>query len=111
VKKLVTPVLQRVLGLLVFTALFVSPIVATDWPMWRYDAGRTASAPEELPVELHPQWIRQYSAREPVWDDPLNRDLMPLDAVFEPIVLGDTLFIGFNDRDKVVALDLRTGAE
>ncbi len=106
-KKLVKPVLLRVL---VFTALF-STAFALDWPMWRYDAGRTAASPEELPAELHPQWIRQYSAREPVWDDPLNRDLMPLDAVFEPIVLGDTLYIGFNDRDKVVALDIRTGAE
>ena len=79
--------------------------------MWRYDAGRTASAPEELPAQLHPQWIRQYSQREPVWDDPLNQDLMPFDRVFEPIVLGDTLYIGFNDRDKVVALDIHTGAQ
>ena len=50
--------------------------------MWRHDAGRTASSPEELPSELHPQWIRQYSQREPVWDDALNQDLMPLDRVF-----------------------------
>jgi outer membrane protein assembly factor BamB len=79
--------------------------------MWRYDAGRTASSPEELPPQLHPQWTRQYPKRVPVWDDPLNQDLMPLDRVFEPVVLGDTLYIGFNDSDKVVALDTRTGAE
>lgn len=84
---------------------------AADWPMWRYDAGRTASSPEELPARLYPQWVRQYAQREPVWDDPLNQDLMPLDRIFEPVVLGDTLYIGFNDRDKVVALDIRTGAE
>ncbi|MFB3826506.1 MAG: PQQ-binding-like beta-propeller repeat protein [Bryobacteraceae bacterium] len=84
---------------------------AADWPMWRYDAGRTASSPEELPAQLHPQWIRQYSQREPVWDDPLNQDLMPLDRVFEPVVLGNTLYMGFNDRDKVVALDIRTGTQ
>ena len=88
-----------------------SSALAGDWPMWRCDAGRTASSPEELPAELHPQWVRQYPAREPVWDDPLNQDLMPLDQVFEPIILGDTLYIGFNDTDKVVALDLHTGAE
>jgi outer membrane protein assembly factor BamB len=87
------------------------PAAAGDWPMWRYDAGRTAFSPEGLPSQLHPQWIRQYSQREPVWDDALNQDLMPLDRVFEPIVLGDTLYIGFNDRDKVVALDIRTGAQ
>jgi hypothetical protein len=67
--------------------------------MWRFDAGRTASSPEQLPPQLYPQWTRQYSQREPVWDDPLNQDLMPLDNVFEPIVLGNTLYIGFNDRD------------
>ncbi len=95
---------------LLFTALFSSAL-AGDWPMWRYDAGRTASSPEELPAQLHPQWTRQYSEREPVWDDPLNRDLMSFDAAFEPIVLGDTLYLGFNDRDKVVAVDIRSGAE
>lgn len=106
-KNLFAPV---VLGTL-FLAMLPPPAGAHDWPMWRYDAGRTAFSPEELPAELHPQWIREYGEREPVWDDALNQDLMPLDRVFEPIVLGDTLYLGFNDRDKVVALDIRTGAE
>ncbi|RPI24432.1 MAG: hypothetical protein EHM61_17080 [Acidobacteria bacterium] len=88
-----------------------SSALAADWPMWRYDAGRTASGPDELPAELCPQWVRHYPPREPVWDDPLNQDLMPLDQVFEPIILGNTVYIGFNDSDKVVALDLPTGAE
>ena len=39
----------------------------------------------------------------------LERLVAALDRVFEPIVLGNTLYIGFNDRDKVVALDTRTG--
>jgi len=101
--------------LLVLAALIAAalppPAAAGDWPMWRHDAGRTASSREELPAQLHPQWIRQYSQREPVWDDALNQDLMPLDRVFEPIVLGDTLYIGFNDKDKVVALDIHTGVQ
>ncbi|HCN27796.1 MAG TPA: hypothetical protein DIT64_03235, partial [Verrucomicrobiales bacterium] len=36
---------------------------------------------------------------------------MSYDRVFEPVVLGNKMFLGFNDRDKVVALDLDTGAE
>ena len=84
---------------------------AEDWPTWRYDKGRTAASPEALPDELHLQWVRQYTPREPVWDDPLNRDLMPYDEVFEPVVLGKTLFLGFNDSDKVVALDTGSGEE
>ncbi len=82
-----------------------------DWPMWRYDAQRTASSPEVLAPQLHRQWTRQYSPRVQVWDDPLNHDLMPYDKVFEPVVAGGRLFVGFNDSDKVVALDLGTGEE
>ncbi len=86
-------------------------LAAGDWPTFRYDAGRTATSPHELPAELHLQWARQYAPRVTVWDDPLNQDLMKYDRVFEPIVLGNTLFVGFNDSDKVVAFDTKTGAE
>ena len=84
---------------------------AADWPMWRCDAGHTGTSEAKLPDKLHRIWARDYSPREPVWDDPLNRDLMPYDTVFEPIVLGNTLFVGFNDSDKLVALDTATGKE
>jgi outer membrane protein assembly factor BamB len=82
-----------------------------DWPMWRYDAGRSASTPEQLPEELHLQWVAEYAPRVPVWDDPLNQNLMQFDRIFEPIVAGNRIFLGFNDQDKVVALDLNTGKE
>jgi len=84
---------------------------AGDWPMWRCDAGHTGATADELPETLHRIWTRDYPPREPVWEDPLNRDLMPYDTVFEPVVLGETLFIGFNDSDKLVALDTATGTE
>ncbi len=89
--------------------VLVGNCFAQDWPMWRYDAGRTAVSSEKLSHELHMQWVQHFSAREPVWDDPLNQDLMQYDSVFEPIVLGKTLFVGFNDYDKVAAFDLETG--
>lgn len=82
-----------------------------DWPMWRYDAGRTASSPEQLANTLYLQWEIKYPQRVTVWDDPLNQNLMQFDRVFEPIIVGDKMFLGFNDQDKVVALDLKTGRE
>jgi outer membrane protein assembly factor BamB len=91
--------------------LFITAAAAADWPMWRFDAGRTAASAEQLPAKLQLEWERAYSPREQVWDDPLNHDLMTYDRVFEPVVLGNRMFIGFNDADKVVALDLNTGAE
>ncbi len=89
----------------------VARTAAEDWPQWRFDANRSADSPENLPDRLQLEWTRAFSPRVQVWDDPLNHDLMPYDRVFEPVVLGERLFVGFNDRDKVVALDLRTGRE
>ena len=85
--------------------------IVRDWPQWRHDANHTANSPADLSTNLYLQWTRQYSQRVQVWDDPLNHDLMPYDKVFEPVVLGERMFIGFNDRDKVVALDIRTGRQ
>ena len=36
---------------------------------------------------------------------------MTYDRTFEPIVLDDRLFMGFNDRDNLQAIDARTGRE
>ncbi|MCE9546037.1 MAG: PQQ-binding-like beta-propeller repeat protein [Planctomycetia bacterium] len=88
-----------------------APALAGDWPMWRYDGTRSAASPDDLPANLQLAWVRQYAAREPVWDDPLNRDVMPYDQIFEPIIVGRRMIVGFNDRDKVVALDIDTGRE
>ncbi|MEA2053198.1 MAG: PQQ-binding-like beta-propeller repeat protein [Euryarchaeota archaeon] len=88
-----------------------APGAASDWPTWRYDLNRSASSPEGLPAELHVQWVHQYTPRERVWNDPLNWDMMRYDKNFEPIVLGDTMFLGFSDSDKIVALDTDTGEE
>lgn len=87
------------------------PVGGADWPLWRYDAGRSAASPDALPEGLNLEWVRTYSPRKQVWDDPLNHDLMPYDRVFEPVVMGSRLFLTFNDTDQVVALDTRSGQE
>ncbi|MBM4156270.1 MAG: hypothetical protein FJ221_14765 [Lentisphaerae bacterium] len=104
---------SRTLTLLPAVAAVCLPLAAgaADWPMWRHDAGRSADSPEELPAQLSLRWTRDYGPRTPAWEDPLNQDLMPFDSVFEPVVLGDLLFVPFNDRDRLAALDIRTGRE
>ena len=71
---------------LICVFLISTHAVGGDWPQWRYDGGRTAASPAELPQQLHLAWVNHYSPRTPVWDDPLNQDLMPYDSVFEPVV-------------------------
>jgi outer membrane protein assembly factor BamB len=89
----------------------VSRAQVYDWPMWRFDSNRSASTPEKLADKLYLQWQIKYTARIPVWDDPLNQNLMQYDRIFEPIVADNKIFLGFNDQDKVVALDINTGRE
>ncbi|MCR9199488.1 MAG: PQQ-binding-like beta-propeller repeat protein [Planctomycetaceae bacterium] len=80
-----------------------------DWPMWRGNAARTAAVNNELPGEMTVQWVRRQAARKQAWDDPLNLDLMTYDRVFEPIVYAGLLCVGYNDQDKLEAVDVETG--
>ena len=82
-----------------------------NWSVWRFDHGRSAASPEQLSDSLYLQWQVKYSPRIPVWDDPLNQNLMQFDRLFEPIVADNKIFLGFNDQDKVVALDINSGKE
>ncbi len=84
---------------------------AGDWPMWRYDAGRTAASPETLPDNLQLLWTREGTPRVQAWDDPLNLDLMAYDRLFEPIVMDGRMFVGHSDSDKLSAIDVNTGKE
>ena len=80
-----------------------------DWPMWRYNAGRSAASPEQLPAQLHLQWVRKLAAPKPAW--PESQDRLQFDASYEPVVAGKTVFVGSMVSDNVTAYDTETGAE
>ncbi|NIP91946.1 MAG: hypothetical protein GWO24_00060, partial [Akkermansiaceae bacterium] len=42
---------------------------AADWPMWRYDAERTAESPQQLPGDLELLWHRDLPEPRPAFDD------------------------------------------
>jgi outer membrane protein assembly factor BamB/precorrin-6B methylase 2 len=86
-----------------------SRLQSADWPMWRNDATRSGNSSENLPKSLHVEYVLRGTPRKPTWDDPLNEDVMSFDRVFEPIIMGNRLLVGFNDTDKVAAFDLSTG--
>lgn len=103
--------IAAVAAMVVATALSSTDLRAGDWPMWRFDSGRTAASPDGLPAELQLLWTRSGEPRVQAWDDPLNLDLMTYDRLFEPIVLDGRMFVGYSDRDKLVAIDTATGKE
>jgi hypothetical protein len=81
--------------------------VAADWPMWRHDAGRTGASAESLPSPLHLQWMRQLPAVTPAF----RSRRLQFDRGYEPVVMGERLFVALPHNDSVVAYDTRTGAE
>jgi outer membrane protein assembly factor BamB len=86
----------------------VTAASATDWPTWRFDAGRSASSPEQLSSSLNLQWTRVLPELKPAWPEDLR---LQFDASYEPVVAGETLFYGSSRNDSVTAVDLKSGKE
>jgi outer membrane protein assembly factor BamB len=99
-----------IIGCWIFPALFRPTMVyGHDWPMWRYDASRCAASPEELPTQMHLQWVRELAPPKPAW--PRSQDRLQFDASYEPVVAGKTIFVGSMVSDRVTAYDTETGIE
>ena len=80
---------------------------AHDWPMWRYDAARSAETPQALPAEMHLLWTRQFPELKPAY----RTERIQFDAGYEPVVLGKTIFLASSRNDSLTALDTETGKE
>ncbi len=83
--------------------------IAGDWPMWRFDAQRTAASPGELPATLYLQWVQERSTPAPAW--PASQNKLQFDATYEPVVLGTVLLVPSMVHDSIRACDTETGAE
>ncbi|MFW5693107.1 MAG: PQQ-binding-like beta-propeller repeat protein, partial [Thermoguttaceae bacterium] len=88
--------------------LLASPVWAGDWPQFRYDAGRTAASPHALPAELELHWVRTLPTPRPAFPHEVR---LAFDASYQPVVLGDTMFVPSMVNDSVAALDTATGEE
>ena len=91
-----------------FLACACAVATAADWPTWRCDPNRSGSTAERLPARLHLQWSLRLPALEPAWPD---EPRMRFDRVYQPVVAGQTLFVGSSHDDCVRALDVRNGGE
>jgi outer membrane protein assembly factor BamB len=97
-------------GCWVLPTFFLPTIVhGHDWPMWRYDAGRRAASPEELPAKMRLQWVRELAPPKPAW--PKSQYKLQFDASYEPVVAGKTIFVGSMVSDSVTAYHTETGTE
>ncbi len=112
-------------SLLVFALAFLVQSIssAADWPMWRHDSSRLSVTSEQLDdsnLELH--WKRQYSEPRPAWHNQQEVycyggpgyeiiQKLSFDIAYQPVVMGDTMYVGSMNSDWVAAIDLNTGVE
>ena len=80
---------------------------AEDWPMWRRDAGRTASTTEALPESLELKWSRSLPLISPAF----HSERLQFDAGYEPVVSGGNLLLASSRTDSVTAYEAATGRE
>ena len=88
--------------------LLTAQVRAGDWPQFRYDVGRTAASPHELPANLQLRWTRTLPVPRPAFPHEIR---LAYDASYEPVVLGRTMFVPSMVTDSVTALDTETGNE
>ena len=103
-------------GLIILMAALSNPegisAEPADWPMWQYDAARTAQTPVELDQELHLQWVRELPKPNRAW--PPQRDhrgKLDFDASYAPVVMGEQIFVSSNVTDSVTAYSIEDGTE
>jgi len=77
--------------------------------MWRYDSGRGSWSPDALPENLKLQWVRQLPAPAPAW--PKTQPKLQFDAVAEPVIMGERVFVPSSRNDSVTAYSTRSGEE
>ena len=65
----------------------VHPALAGDWPMWRYDAARSAAAPDEIAANPTLLWSRKLPPPRQAWPLEVHQRLN-FDASYEPVVMG-----------------------
>jgi outer membrane protein assembly factor BamB len=96
------------LGISILTMYLTSAVCsASDWPMWRRDAGRTGVTQEPLPAKLELKWSRSLPSIEPAFHSPR----LQFDAGYEPVVADGRLLVASSRNDSVTAYDTETGKE
>ena len=85
-------------------------LFAGDWPMWRYDAARSAASPDEIATNLTLLWSRKLPPPRQAWPLEVHQRLN-FDVSYEPVVMGQLMFLGSQNDGSVTAYDTATGAE
>ncbi len=104
--------MEKFSNIIILALLIILPageLFAGDWPQWRYDAARSATSPNELPEQLHLQWVLQLPTPRPAW--PSSQPSLRFDVSYSPVAAGELLFVPSMVTDSVTAYETDSGTE
>jgi len=101
--------MKAFLGIL-FLLTSVTGAYAADWPMWRYDATRSAASPDEIAATPVLLWSMKLPPVRQAWPLEPNQRIN-FDASYEPVAMGKLLFVSSPNDGSITAYDTDTGAE
>lgn len=101
-------------------ALLAAVVVASDWPTFRGDAQRSATANEELRLPLSQAWTHQPAQPpSPAWPEPALtnyailygplQQTLNFDTAFHVVADAGSVYFGSSSEDAVYSLDAATG--
>jgi outer membrane protein assembly factor BamB len=93
----------------------------SEWPMWRYDAGRSASADINIPENPILIWTRQLEEPKRCWPfqyeeyytsgNPSQIGKLSFDISYEPVIGEGKLFVPSMVSDRITAYSTDSGKE
>ncbi len=108
---------------LVLAVLLSRTALADDWPTYMHDNHRSGTTTEQLTLPLVEDWARYTTRRpRPSWSETsalqnfwwgwyAQESRVNVDRAFDVVVVGDGLYFGSSNSDKVTCLDARNGVE
>jgi len=86
---------------------FIQTVFGADWPMYRFDAARTAATPESVPDNMELLWTyKSRHAPRPAWP---KEERMVFDHVYRTVIGQGLLYFGSSVDGAVRCLDAATG--
>jgi len=89
-----------------FCLMSATRVYSSDWPMWRNGMSRNGVSPGALPDTLNLHWSRQLLEPKPAWP---NEPRLHFDASYEPVAVGQQLFVGSMVDGSLAAFNIETG--
>jgi len=81
-------------------------VTDADWPTFGHGVQRQHSTKHQLADRLSPEWETRFPRPRPAfWSEPQ----LAIDWAYEPVLVANTVYLGLNSTDEIVALDLATG--